>query len=84
MSVSDVDTSDSQHDSNQIFHTLHFVIDIKVKLMTRKRDSTWDLLSDIGGLHDGVILCFGYFVSPLISTLFHVDTLQRTMIAKKE
>ena len=52
--------------------------------MTRKRYSAWEVLSDIGGFHDGVVLIVGYFVSPLVSTLFQVDLLQRTMIARKE
>ena len=52
--------------------------------MTRKRYSAWEVLSDVGGFHDGVILIVGYFVSPLVSTLFQVDLLQKTMIASKE
>ena len=52
--------------------------------MTRKRYSAWEVLSDIGGFHDGVVLIVSYFISPLASTLFQVDLLRRTMIARKE
>jgi len=42
-------------------------------VITRTRYSFWDALGDIGGLHDGIVLLFGLFMSSVSSRAFEKD-----------
>ena len=46
----------------------------------RKRYNIWDLLGDVGGFHDGLILVFSLFMSSYSALAFKIDYLKSTQV----
>ena len=63
-------------------------LDIKVELKlngylkveSRTRYSVWDLLGDVGGLHDGLVIFFAIFVGPFSTFSFSNDFIKGRFI----
>lgn len=51
----------------------NFYIDIDVKQQKRARYSLWNLLSDAGGLHDGLCLLVWILINPFSANIFQKE-----------
>ena len=49
----------------------------------RQRYNVWDLLGDVGGFHDGVILIFSLFMGPYSALAFKLDYFSSTAIDRE-
>ena len=51
---------------------------------TRKRYNYWDLLADVGGFHDGIILLCSIFMGSISSVAFKTDYLAKKVVDKEK
>ena len=71
-------------EENKILPTSLFEFSIKIVLgevyniEVRQRYNIWDLLGDVGGFHDGLIIVFSLFMGSYSALAFKIDYLKST------
>ena len=61
-----------------------FEIDIDIQEQSRQRYTFWHLLSDAGGLHDGLAMIVWAFLYPVQSSRFELDLTKKARKGKKQ
>ena len=61
---------------------IDIVLDKTISVSSRTRYSCWDLLGDVGGFNDGLILLCSFIVSPYVAYTFTSELLSSYDVEK--